>query len=62
MFKGEPFAEEDYCEAIEEVKSAIEKYDPSLIGYIWDTANPRIQLEPSDARGYIELLPIKKRE
>lgn len=62
MFQGEPFAEEDYCQAIEEVKASIEKYDPAVIGYLWDNQNPRIQLEPIGARGYIELLPIKKCE
>ena len=59
MFCGEPFKEEDYCLAIEEVQAAIEKYDPSVIGCVWDRANPRIQLEPVGTRGYIELLPVK---
>ena len=59
IFKGEPFAEEDYCQAIEEVQAAIEKYDPSVINAQWDKTNPRIQLEPIGTRGYIELLPIK---
>lgn len=59
MFRGEPFAEEDYCEAIEQVQSAMEKYDPALIGYAWDRENPRIQLEPIGTRGYIELLAVK---
>lgn len=60
MFTGEPFLEEEYCLAIDEVQSAISKYDPSLIGYVWDKDNPRMQLEPKGTRGYIELLPIKK--
>lgn len=59
MFRGEPFAEEDFEEAITEVLSAIETYDPTLLGYAWDKANPRIQLEPIGTRGYIELLPVK---
>lgn len=58
MFRGEPFQEEDYCEAIEEVWDAIDKYDPSLIGFAWDESNPRIQLEPIGTRGYVELRPI----
>lgn len=62
MFQGEPFAEEDYRAAIEEIRTSIEKYDPTFIGYTWDTQNPRIQLEPIGTRGYIELLPIKKHE
>ena len=60
MFRGEPFAEEDFESAIGEIWSAIEKYDPSLVGYAWDKENPRIQLEPIGARGYIELLPVKE--
>ena len=60
MFQGEPFAEEDYCEAIEALQSAMERYAPSAIGYVWDDANPRIQLEPRGERGYIELRAVKK--
>ena len=59
MFQGEPFAEQDYCEAIEQVWGAIKKYDPTVIGYTWDKENPRIQLEPIGTRGYIELMAIK---
>ena len=59
MFQGEPFEEEDYCEAIQVVQSAMDKYNPSVIGYGWDYENPRIQLEPIGTRGYIELKPIK---
>ena len=62
-FQGEPFREEDYCDAISAVQSAMRKYDPSLIGYEWDETNPRIQLEPRGERGYIELRavrPLKK--
>jgi len=60
MFQGEPFAEEDYCEAIEALQSAMGRYAPSAIGYDWDDANPRIQLEPRGERGYIELKAVKK--
>ena len=60
MFQGEPFEEEYYAEAIEQVWEAIKKYNPSIIDYKWDDLNPRIQLEPIGTRGYIELLPIKK--
>lgn len=59
MFQGEPFAEEEFGTAIEQVRNAIEKYDPTMIGYTWDKSNPRIQLEPVGTRGYIELLAIK---
>lgn len=60
MFQGEPFAEEDYCEAITAVQTAMNRYEPSIIGYQWDDDNPRIQLEPIGTRGYIELKAIKK--
>ena len=59
MFQGEPFEEEDYEEAIDEIWQSIKKYDPSFIGYEWDEENPRIQLEPIGERGYIELMPIR---
>ena len=59
MFQGEPFAEEDFGTAIQQVQEAIKKYDPSIIGYKWDNENPRIQLEPIGTRGYIELLAVK---
>lgn len=59
MFQGEPFEEENYCQAIEAVQASMEKYDPSVIGYAWDNSNPRIQLEPRGERGYIELKAIQ---
>lgn len=62
MFKGEPFEEEDYCQAIEEIRDAAGKYDPSTAGYVWDASNPRIQLEPIGTRGYIELLPVRQKK
>ena len=60
MFQGEPFREEDYCEAIQAVQQAMDRYDPAVIGYQWDGENPRIQLEPRGERGYIELRAVKK--
>lgn len=59
MFQGEPFDEENYCEAIEAIQKSMDKYDPTVIGYAWDNENPRIQLEPIGTRGYIELKAIK---
>ena len=59
MFQGEPFNEEDFCVAIEDLQEAISKYNPNVIGYEWDNENPKIQLEPIGERGYIELHPIK---
>ena len=59
MFQGEPFEEENFCEAIGQVCDAIKKYNPNINGFDWDDDNPRIQLEPIGTRGYIELHPIK---
>ena len=58
-FQGEPFEEENFGEAIQQVWDAIKKYNPESIGYTWDDRNPRIQLEPIGTRGYIELHPVK---
>ena len=60
-FQGEPFKEEDYSQAILSVQYSMDQYDPAVIGYEWDDANPRIQLEPRGERGYIELRAIRKR-
>ena len=61
MFQGEPFREEDYCAAIEAVRRAMDRYDPSIIGCSWDDTNPRIQPEPKGTRGYIELRAVRHR-
>ena len=60
LFRGEPFDDEDYAIAINEIWDAEKKYDPEFIGYTWDDTNPRIQLEPRGKRGYIELVPVKE--
>lgn len=60
MFQGERFREEDYCEAIAAVQHAMNRYDPTTIGYHWDEENPRTQLEPRGERGYIELRAVKQ--
>ena len=60
LFRGEPFADEDYEVAITEIWDAEKKYSPEFIGFKWDDKNPRIQLEPRGERGYIELVPVKK--
>ena len=59
MFRGEPFEQEDYAAAINEIWDAEKKYNPDFIGYEWDDMNPRIQLQPIGERGYIELVPVK---
>lgn len=61
LFQGEPFCEEDYSEAILAVQTAINRYDPAVIGYAWNDESPRIQLEPRGERGYLELRAVKRK-
>ncbi len=61
VFQGEPFLEEEYCQAIDEVQEAIIRFDPSVWGYEWDANQPHIQLEPIGKRGYIEMKAIQKK-
>ena len=61
LFRGEPFDDENYVAAINEIWDAEEKYNPEFIGFEWDDKNPRIQLEPIGKRGYLELVPVKKK-
>ena len=60
MFQGEPFEEADFGEAIQQVWAAIQNYNPQPLGFRWDPANPRVQLEPIGTRGYIELRPVMR--
>ena len=62
MFQSEPFAEEDFEEAILQVWEAIKKYNPETVGYCWDDSNPRIQLEPIGTRGYIEMRAVLQKQ
>lgn len=60
VFQGEPYNDDDFMDAIDEVWNHIEKFDPSIYGYQWapETA-PRFQLAPMGYRGYIEARPVK---
>lgn len=60
LFRGEPFVDEEFANAIGEIWKAERQYNPEFIGYAWDDSNPRIQLEPIGSRGYIEMVPVKK--
>jgi AraC-like DNA-binding protein len=60
IFQGEPFADEDFGEAIGQIWELIDRYDPKLYGFAWaPEAGPRFQLEPRGDRGYIEGRPVK---
>ena len=62
LFQGQPFQEEDYCQAIQAVQQAIRQFDPRPMGYLWDDDNPRIQLEPRGERGYMEMRSVRRLE
>lgn len=60
VFQGEPYNDDDFMEAIEEVESHIDTFDPSVYGYEWDDeAAPRFQLAPMGYRGYIEARAVR---
>jgi len=61
VFQGEPYDDEKFCEAIDEVWEHVETFKPELYGYKWaPEAAPRFQLAPIGSRGYIEARPVEK--
>ena len=61
VFQGPPYDDSVFFDAIEEMGSAMEKYNPELYGFAWaDEDGPRFQLEPQGYRGYIEARPVKR--
>lgn len=60
VFQGQPYDDEDFCEVIDELGEAIERFDPTIYGFRWaDEEAPRFQLEPLGYRGYIEARPVR---
>lgn len=61
VFQGEPFNDESFGEAIEELWEVMKKYNPTTYGFEWaDEDAPRFQLEPQGYRGYIEARPVRQ--
>ncbi len=61
VFQGPPYDDENFGEAIGEVWELMDRYDPTIYGYVWaDDDGPRIQLEPRGYRGYIEARPVRE--
>jgi AraC-like DNA-binding protein len=61
VFQGQPFIDEQFGEAIDEVWGVMGSYEPELYGFEWaDEDGPRFQLEPQGYRGYIEARPVRK--
>ena len=61
VFQGEPYLDENYEEAGLGCMKLIEKFNPEVYGYQFaDEIAPKMQLEPSGWRGYIEMRPIRE--
>jgi AraC family transcriptional regulator len=61
VFQGEPYDDEQFEKAIEELWKTIKEYNPEIYGYEWaDDEAPRFQLEPQGYRGYIEARPVRQ--
>jgi len=61
IFQGEPFDDEDYNIAVDNISNAVIKYNPNLYGYEWDVdESPSFQMEPQGYRGYIEGHPVRE--
>ena len=62
VFQGEPYEDENFEEAIEELWQIMKTYNPEIYGFEWaDDDGPRFQLEPQGFRGYIEARPVRQR-
>lgn len=61
IFQGQPYDDERFEQAIEELWDVMNEYDPKIYGYEWaDDEAPRFQLEPQGYRGYIEARPVRQ--
>ncbi|PKM85036.1 MAG: AraC family transcriptional regulator [Firmicutes bacterium HGW-Firmicutes-11] len=62
VFQGEPYEDENFEEAIDELWQIMKTYNPEIYGFEWaDDDGPRFQLEPQGYRGYIEARPVRQR-
>lgn len=60
VFQGQPYEDEKFEEAIEELWDVMKIYSPELYGFKWtDEDGPRFQLAPMGYRGYIEARPVR---
>ena len=60
VFQGEPYADEQFEEAIGALWNLMDRFKPEQYGYRWaDEDGPRFQLEPQGYRGYIEGRPVR---
>jgi len=63
VFRGEPYDDNDFDDAVADIWDAIDRFDPAFYGFEWADADaPRFQLMPVGQRGYIEARPVKERK
>lgn len=61
VFQGQPFDEEKFQDAIQDLWEVMKTYNPELYGFAWaDDDGPRFQLIPQGYRGYIEARPVRQ--
>ncbi len=61
VFQGQPYDDEKFESAIEEIWDVMKSYKPETYGFRWaDEDGPRIQLAPLGYRGYIEARPVRQ--
>lgn len=61
IFQGQPYDDEKFQEAIEDLWEVMKGYNPELYGFKWaDEDGPRFQLAPMGYRGYIEARPVRQ--
>lgn len=61
VFQGQPFVDEKFGEAIEELWEVMKNYNPQMYGFKWaDEDGPRFQMAPMGYRGYIEARPVRQ--
>jgi len=61
IFQGQPYDDEHFGEAIEELWKQTENFNPEIYGYEWaDDIAPKFQLAPMGYRGYIEGRPVRE--
>jgi hypothetical protein len=61
VFQGQPYEDEKFESAIEEIWKVMKDYKPEIYGFEWaDEDGPRFQLAPLGYRGYIEARPVRQ--
>lgn len=61
IFQGQPYDDDKFEGAIEQLWDVMKSYNPEIYGFQWaDETAPRFQLAPMGYRGYIEARPVKQ--